>query len=457
MRKYKRSANMNNQRKNNDNEFLLKKSNSLLGAKFNMTPLAYDALNFVMLKAQNSNFTKKEKLQIILYINDLNNLINRGKNIYRDTKDLASALLAPTMLIERSDGFEMFNIITNVDMLGGSAINDDGGRKNEESKSLRITFNDSIRDHIYDLKTGYGIEDISITSLFKTYSTKKIYELLIKGVYKLNTQESVTTEYRLSEFKFLTGTADVDCKKVKDYLYACKAKGRSIDWDYAYNELCDRNSIKYPVWNDFKRKVLIPAQKEIKEKADYYFDYTPIREGREYKRIKFIIRKNNPESKWTVEKTNIKRNLENDAKITELIDTYSGHNGLTEMSIRTFYKVSDGNVEAIKNAIALADTQPNLYNYAGWITDTLKNGRAKRIEIIDGSKEKADIIQGISDAVHNNEKDIAKKVWLKYKENDEFKEFLNQQDMTMEEYENAFSYEKRVSRYLAWRAKQLRK
>ena len=59
--------------------------------------------------------------------------------------------------------------------------------------------------------------------------------------------------------------------------------------------------------------------------------------------------------------------------------------------------------------------------------------------------------------MHNNEKDIAKKVWLKYKENDEFKEFLNQQDMTMEEYENAFSYEKRVSRYLTWRAKQLRK
>ena len=36
-----------------------------------MTPLAYDALNFVMLKAQNSNFTKKDKLQIVLYINDL--------------------------------------------------------------------------------------------------------------------------------------------------------------------------------------------------------------------------------------------------------------------------------------------------------------------------------------------------------------------------------------------------
>ena len=32
--------------------------------------------------------------------------------------------------------------------------------------------------------------------------------------------------------------------------------------------------------------------------------------------------------------------------------------------------------------------------------------------------------------------------------------FLDSQDMTMEEYENAFDYDKRVTRYLKWKTKK---
>lgn len=430
---------------NGENEFTLKKSNSLLSAKFKTSSFAYDALNYAMVRVQKNYSRCSSNLETVLYATDLNRLVNKGKNIYREIAKLSAALLSHVMIIENENGFEMFNVITNINYFN-------------DSKSLHIIFNNSLKDHLIELTSNYRIEDIAITSMLRSYSTKKIYELIIVDTYKLAYKTSILQEYRISEFKFLIGIADMDCEKVKSYLSQCKAKNRPIDWDYAYNELCDDTDKVYDEWSEFRRRILIPAQKEIKEKADYAFDFEPIREGHEYKRIKIIVFKNTPDEKWVKEKQSLdedlKKDVENECALERLLDEYVGHNNLTEQSIRTFFKVAKADAEEVRSAISLADKQKNIENYAGWIVDAIKNGRATPIEVIDGSAQKADSINSIKDSFNKDKSDTAKSVWEKYKKRDDMQTFLDSQDMTMEEYENAFDYEKRVARYLKWKTKK---
>lgn len=49
---------------------------------------------------------------------------------------------------------------------------------------------------------------------------------------------------------------------------------------------------EYPVWQDFKTKVLEVCKKALKENTDIYFEYEPIKKGRKFVEIKFLIFKN---------------------------------------------------------------------------------------------------------------------------------------------------------------------
>ncbi len=49
---------------------------------------------------------------------------------------------------------------------------------------------------------------------------------------------------------------------------------------------------EYPVWQDFKTKVIEVCKKALKENTDIYFEYEPIKKGRKFVEIKFLIYKN---------------------------------------------------------------------------------------------------------------------------------------------------------------------
>ncbi len=49
---------------------------------------------------------------------------------------------------------------------------------------------------------------------------------------------------------------------------------------------------EYPIWADFKKRVLDSCQTALKENTDIYFDYEPIKKGRKFNSIKFTIHKN---------------------------------------------------------------------------------------------------------------------------------------------------------------------
>ncbi|GAA3333899.1 hypothetical protein GCM10020331_099760 [Ectobacillus funiculus] len=46
----------------------------------------------------------------------------------------------------------------------------------------------------------------------------------------------------------------------------------------------------YPAYGNFKQRILVPAQNELKDKTDIQFDIAEYKTGRKVDRVKFIIR-----------------------------------------------------------------------------------------------------------------------------------------------------------------------
>lgn len=65
---------------------------------------------------------------------------------------------------------------------------------------------------------------------------------------------------------------------------------------------------KYKKYNDFKRKVLLQAQKEINDKSDIYFDIEEETSARKVKGIKFIIKNNSNDKEPNLD---CKENIDN--------------------------------------------------------------------------------------------------------------------------------------------------
>ena len=110
-------------------------------------------------------------------------------------------------------------------------------------------------------------------------------------------------EYNISELRFIIGLANSDDQAVKN---AMANMGKNIDWDELFEKL-DKKDKKYEEWRDFQRRILKPAQEELKEKSDIRFEYKGIREGRKTKKLLFTIYRNIPKNPEIINKNQKRR------------------------------------------------------------------------------------------------------------------------------------------------------
>jgi plasmid replication initiation protein len=119
---------------------------------------------------------------------------------------------------------------------------------NESEGTIDIRFDPFLRPYLLELKshfTSYKLENV--VKLKSSYAIR-IYELL-KQYEKL--QERT---FLLSDLRKMLGAEDI-----------------------------------YPAYGNFKQRVLVPAQKELKKKTDIHFEIDEIKTGRRVEKVKFII------------------------------------------------------------------------------------------------------------------------------------------------------------------------
>jgi len=210
-------------------------------------------------------------------------------------------------------------------------------------------------------KKGTGYVELTFSPYLKPYMLKlnKLYTS-----YKLINVLRMKSKYSPRIYEILK------CNEFKTQKYV----------EIEINEL--RKLLKsediYPLYADFKRKVIEKAKKELKELTDISFDYEEIKTGRKVTALRFKINSNeNNEIAATVD-DNPPRLFGSDSnddidKIKLVQALIKVENGLLpELSARAILKAANNDIEKIKEKYKVVMTIPNLQNIVGALINALK-------------------------------------------------------------------------------------
>ena len=426
----------------------VRKSNDFVTARFSSSLLENQLLAIGLTRIENT-MAGDSDLPLIarLYPGELKRLISDPAHIYRDLKVVSKRLVGHNFFIEDGKGnFRAHAIITD-------AIYEDG--------IFTIKFNDSLKQYIFNLEAvgNFTSYELSMMTDFTRSSSFRIYEVLKKELYKIkkNDYEScIYAQYNLSEFRFIIGLANSDNPVVKNTL----SRASIIDWDDIFEKL-DKKDKKYEEWRDFQRRILKPAQEELKQKSDIRFEYEGIRDGRKIKHILFKIYRNIPENperiderkRFMDEKAKEYRQYELPMDLHEsFYDKYVGHNELSKDDIDLLLKKAEYSEEKVEKAIMAADSQPEIENYMGWIIRCIERDNYETKGVVYGNSESYKELKGLRNKVEKDKVSIAKTVWDRYKQKDDFDDFFYEtfDVMTIEQIELAYDEEKLCQMYADW-------
>lgn len=267
---------------------------------------------------------------------------------------------------------------------------------------------------ISDFMELLGVEDKSKYSVIP-----KITKELMKKVFEIENGNKITQISWLSSAEYEKGTGIVELEfspKLKPFMLGLKEfytsyrlknilelKGK---YSIRMYEILKSNEFKrsaeitvdglrkilkadkdsYKVYQNFKNRIIIQAQKELKEKTDIKFDYEEIKTGRKVTSIKFYIHSNKAKNTTKINSIQAIDELsvtviEDDTKVNEvkdIIQKYCSKN-ITNKTANTFYALAKINEEYkdkpltfIKEIAEYSNTQ-NIGNFNAWFKDMLKN------------------------------------------------------------------------------------
>lgn len=216
--------------KNNDTLSILNKSRDIVLTSYNITSTANKIYNAILYKVQK---TKNGSYKCRLQTKELVELIkNKDKRTLDDVKEILTVLKSTSLIFwnkeENKDVENDYNLIA--------------GRKYiVEDDLFEIEVPDTVYNHLTKYK-GYAPLNLDILSRFKSFYAQRMYELLrLWSRYNLEVEQ----KFSLEELRFVLGVED-----------------------------------KYPAYNNFKQKVLLTCQKELKEKANMDVEFIGVKTGR---------------------------------------------------------------------------------------------------------------------------------------------------------------------------------
>jgi plasmid replication initiation protein len=425
------------------NDLTVKKSNALISAKYRTTLLENKILAIALTRLE----VHGDSMWATMYPGELKQILGNGNdtNIYKKLKRIAKTMIGHHVVIEDGQGnFKAFSMITNVEYVG---------------RVFKIVFNKELIPYVYQLRSNYTTFSLATLVGFSKNSSWRIYELLRKEIYreKFTAEEYIKKEFDIFELRFMIGLVNTDEEGVK----RAEASGKS--WEEIYEKYAIEK--QYQTWYDFKTRVLEPAQKELEIKSDIRFEFRGIRMGvgGKVRRIEFtiwkneindVIQRNLLHKVQTIEEKNSEYRQVSltDAAFESIYCKYVNHNALTREDIELMLEVAEYDGGKVERAIKMADQQPHLKNYIGWILQCIKDGYAEPIEVVEGSVEKAAKIRQLMDDIRSPE--VIERVWMRAKGSDEYKEFvayLEGGGISEDIFEYGYDTSEKVDLFFEWK------
>lgn len=132
---------------------------------------------------------------------------------------------------------------------------------------------------------------------------------------------------------------------------------------------------QYRLYADFKRRVILAAQKELKEKSDVFFEFEEVKVGRSVGKLLFhIFTQPTPAKNITPVSDKAAKKIEADAGLEELQailpEEYRNKSSLKKTLLK--YLASDGKDYVIRNII-YANDHSNRSNYRAYLSKSLQS------------------------------------------------------------------------------------
>jgi len=140
----------------------------------------------------------------------------------------------------------------------------------------------------------------------------------------------------------------------------------------------------YPMYNDFKRKIIIQTQKELKKLTDIDFEFEEIKTGRKITSLKFYIKPN--KSKISIKSPSFPTTandevsattteLEENPKETEIIKQVQAifyKHEISEREAKAIFKDSKSNTDLIKQCYDYTLSKNKIDNIVGYVRTLVK-------------------------------------------------------------------------------------
>lgn len=223
-----------NKKKTLPNSLIVTQSNELVQARY-ILPVVEQRLVLMMISKIQPDDEDFKPYRI--RVNELAEFLGVAKgSAYRECKKVTENLLKRVLSIYESDGLLQTNWVSSAKYIDGTGI-------------VNLSFDPLLKPYLLQLKSNFTSCKLEMLLSFKSQYTMRIYTLL-KQYEKLKERE-----FELQQLRETLGLQ------------------QNLHTEY----------------RDFKRHVLLATQKELKEKADLYFEFDEIKYGRKVGAIRFQI------------------------------------------------------------------------------------------------------------------------------------------------------------------------
>ena len=337
-----------------ENSSNLMESNAIINAKVKTNIIEAKLLYIGLYALQVGDYEEIDgNLSVEFSPSEIKKIMNcANNNIYAHLADAAKNLMGTSFGYSdpETNSFEFINLISYARYV---------------NNILTIQFNNQMRKYILNLVSSgkFTVLNKRIMMSFKNVFSFKLYEVLKQYCYYpkayFGEQSNVfTIDMSISELKFSLGVIDPDQREVRKILSS------SNNPDYSKAEEVAKNKT-YSEWDNFKRKCLDKAVKEINDNDN---DMTV-----SYKACRGTKGKNKEYITFTVTITNNDRAVINEDTIAVISELF-GRYGLKEKDIKSIAKASGGDIAKCEKAKMVLDKVPgDIDNITAFIIKAIKS------------------------------------------------------------------------------------
>ena len=251
--------------------------------------------------------------------------------------------------------------------------------QNEISKILlkhKITFNelsqyiDNLRNRelvIIKEKSILKTKWLSSAEYFEDGSIELCFDNKLKP-YLLQLKNRFT---KLSLDKMITFNSNYSCR-IYELLKQYQGIGERILSIEALRTMFCIEPQQYKLYGDFKRKVLLQAQKEINNHSDVFFNFEEIKTGRKVTSIKFIITSDENKSRNEIAASSTSSELEENQDLIKQVQAIFVKHDITEYEAKCMLKDSNNNIDLIRQCYNYL-LNKNVKNIVGYMRKLVKD------------------------------------------------------------------------------------